>query len=83
MTARKAISFRRTAGGEEVTLSEDGTTTTYPDGTKHVRPQDGASPAPVEPNAVSYSNGPGGERVHVSTDGKTITHLDGSKTIRP
>lgn len=83
MTERKAISFRRSAGGEMVTVSEDGQTTAYPDGSQYVRPQEGASAELPEPNAVSFANGPGGERVHVSDDGKTITHPDGGKTIRP
>ncbi|MGI5208190.1 hypothetical protein ACQEU6_42300 [Spirillospora sp. CA-108201] len=81
--AKKVISFRRGAGGEEATVSDDGKTTTYSDGTQRVRPQDGASPEPLEPNAVSVTNNPGGERVHVSEDGKTTTYPDGSKMIRP
>lgn len=79
----RKISFRRSAGGEVVDVSKDGKTTTYPDGTQHVRPPEGASPEHVEPNAVSFMNGPGGERVHVSDDGKTTTYPDGSKMIRP
>ncbi|GAA4378531.1 hypothetical protein GCM10023088_39550 [Actinomadura verrucosospora] len=79
----RKISFDRGPGGELVDVSDDGKTTTYSDGTKHVRPEDGASPERVEPNAVSFDRGPGGERVHVSDDKKTITYSDGTKTIRP
>ncbi|SNR92420.1 hypothetical protein [Actinomadura mexicana] len=80
---KRKISFTRGPGGEEVTVSDDGKTTTFGDGTKMTRPEAGAPSDAGKPNAVSFTRRPGGERVTVSDDGKTTTYPDGTKMTRP
>ncbi|MEV3920663.1 hypothetical protein [Actinomadura coerulea] len=80
---KKMLSVSRRPGGELVDVSDDGRTTTYPDGSRLVRPEPGAAVEPKEPNAVSHSRSAGGEPVHVSDDKTTVTYSDGSQMIRP